>query len=119
MTTPPPAANGPSNENDDEIGPDSEVSAETVAVLRNRRRRTILTELLDEGDLTLVTLASRVATETDTPLPDVLIELHDVHLAKLTASGWIQYDSDTGDIALARPSETVEAALERARDDDP
>lgn len=106
----------PSNENDN--GGDPEVPPEVVDVLRNERRRDLVTELLDEGDLTLVTLASRVASETDTPLPDVVIELHDVHLPKLTDCGLVDYDSGNGDISFALSPETTEAALDRARDDD-
>lgn len=110
----PPASNNPTNEN----AGDPEVPPEVVNVLRNERCRALVTELLDEGSLTLVTLASRVAAETDTPLPDVVIELHDVHLPKLTGCRLIDYDSSTGDISLALPPETVETALDRAQDDD-
>lgn len=122
MSPSPPTANNPSNENDNENDNESEgtpeVPLEVVDVLRNKRRRALVTELLEEGELTLVTLASQVATETGTPLPDVVIELHDIHLPKLTDCGLVDYDSGRGDISLALAPETVEAALDRVRDDD-
>lgn len=113
----PPQASNPSNEtNNNEDHP--EVPPEVVDVLRNKRRRDLVIELLDAGDLTMVTLASRVASQTETPLSDVVIELHYVHLPKLTDCGLVDYDSGSGDIALALSPETVEAALDRVQDDE-
>lgn len=123
MTPPPQASNNPSNDNDNDDDNDNEdrpaVPAEVVDVLLNTRRRDLVIELLDESDLTLVTLASRVATQTDTPLREVVIELHDVHLPKLTDCGLVEYDSGSGDISLAMSPEIVEAALDRVQDDEP
>lgn len=124
MTPAPPASQNPSNENDtpsehaDDDGEEAPTAPkEVLEVLRNRTRRTIVKVLLGESDLTLVTLASRVAGETETPLADVVIELHDVHLPKLTDSSLVDYDPGTGDISLDLPAETVEAVLEELEDD--
>lgn len=140
MTSPPPTGHTPSNENEngnengnenenenehdapsDHGGTDDEgahsAPPEVVQVLHNETRRTLVRVLLEESELTLVTLASRVASETETPLPDVVIELHDVHLPKLTDCSLVDYDSGKGDISLALSSDTVEAVLSEFEDD--
>ena len=95
------------------------MSTEMVTALRHDRRRALLEQLLDhDGNLSLVTLASQLAAVTGTSLPDVVIELHDIHLPELTACGLLVYDSDTGAVTLAVDPAVAEAAVERARADE-
>lgn len=95
-----------------------DVSPDVVAALRHTRRREAVEHLrAEEGKLSLVTLASRLAADTDDALPDVIIELHDLHMPELTGCGLVDYDDDTGAVRLDADPEVVETALDRVRDD--
>lgn len=96
-------------------GPDA--PTDVVAALRNEQRRALVDALLEEGgDLTLVTLASKLTTGDDASLPETVIELHDVHLPELTECGVVEFDEDTGQVSLLVSRETATAALEAATD---
>lgn len=98
---------------------DGDSSPDVVAVLRHDRRREVVTLIVEAGgELSLVALASRVAAATDDTLPDVVIELHDVHLPELTGCGLVEYDDDMGAVTLADDPEEVEAVLETAANDE-
>lgn len=94
-----------------------DVPPDVVAALRHDRRRRAV-ELLRArgGELSLVRLASGLAAETDDPLPDVVIELHDLHLPDLTDCGLVEYDADTGAVSLVASPEVVDTALARVRE---
>lgn len=93
---------------------DVDVPSEVTATLKHGRRREVFRRLSEaDGELSLVALANRVAATTDDTLPDVVIELHDVHLPVLIDCGLVEYDDDTGTVTLAHDSGDVETVLER------
>lgn len=86
---------------------------DAAAALRHDRRREIVAHLVAAGgEASLVRLASEIAEATGEPLPDVVVELHDVHVPELTGSGLVEYDEDTGAMSLARDPAAVEALLD-------
>ncbi|MFC6989609.1 hypothetical protein ACFQJD_14495 [Haloplanus sp. GCM10025708] len=94
-----------------------DVSPEITAALQHTRRSAVAEKLLEhDGELSLVTLASRLAAERDEKLPNVVVEFHNVHLPELVDCGLVEYDSDTGVVRLVADSDVVEAALADVRD---
>lgn len=101
-------------------GDDEDVPSEMVAALGHTRRRAVV-ELLHSagGTLSLARLASRLAADSEDMLPDVVIELHDLHLPELSHCGLVEYEDDTGMVTLDANRDVVEAALAHLQEEDP
>jgi hypothetical protein len=90
----------------------SNAPASVVATLRNERRRDVVAALLDAGsELSLVTLADQLSDAAETPLPVMVVELHDVHLPALASCDAVAFDDESGFVTLLLPPETTAAAL--------
>ncbi|WP_436932721.1 DUF7344 domain-containing protein [Halosimplex halobium] len=114
-----PATDG--GETDDPVtGDDTEgdrLPASAVADLRaSERRRRVLAELAERGEVPVSDLASHVvAAERDEPadaVPDEAVDgarrdLFQEHLPKLTATGVVRYDSLVGTVELATADSRV------------
>lgn len=100
-------------------GDDGGVPSQMVAELRHGRRRQAVETLIDQsGQLSLVALASELAADSDDTLPDVVVELHDVHLPAMQDCGLVAYDADTGAVTCDAAVDVIETALDRAADAD-
>lgn len=101
-------------------GGDGDVPSDVVAALEHSRRRAVV-ELLHSagGELSLVRLASRLAADRGDTLPDVVVELHDLHLPKLVRCGLVEYDDETGTVTLGADRDVVAAALAHVEDEEP
>ncbi len=94
---------------------------EIFHLLANRRRRIILSYLMEQPDpIHINELTNHVAgRETEKQPNDNLSEtaaaistnLHHVHLPKLTAARLVEYEQDTEKVRLEHPPEPVEEIL--------
>jgi hypothetical protein len=103
----------------DEDGPSRD---EVFTALSNRRRRNVITYLKEAGDDARVRdIAEHLAAwENDLEIPEVTYKqrkrvytaLHQSHLPKLAASGFIDYESDRGIVSLTEESRQLDVYLE-------
>ncbi|PHQ46892.1 hypothetical protein DJ68_04825 [Halorubrum sp. C3] len=114
---------GESTSGDDEPSRD-----EVFTALSNRRRRNVITYLKRAGDDARVRdIAEQLAAwENDLEIPEVTYKqrkrvytaLHQSHLPKLAASGFIEYESDRGLVSLTDESRQLEVYLEIVSDNE-
>lgn len=94
---------------------------ELFDVLSDRRRRYALYHLDDEGgastrEAIVDSVVDRETAEGDRPNRErVLAELHHVHLPRLHDAGFVDYDRESGGIALERRFDRVERFVDLAR----
>lgn len=98
---------------------------ETLGLLSNRERRTLLAYLREEGDRTLTfdevvdhlvaQRSERIGEQTDRD--HVARSLHHVHVPKLAEAGVVEYDTQDRTIRY-RPDSRLETWLERIRAED-
>ncbi len=103
----------------DEDGPSRD---EVFTALSNRRRRNVITYLREAGDDARVRdIAEQLAAwENDLEIPEltykqrkrVYTALHQSHLPKLAASGFIEYEPDRGIVSLTEESRQLDVYLE-------
>nr|WP_192813802.1 MULTISPECIES: hypothetical protein [Halorubrum] len=109
----------------DEEGPSRD---EIFTALSNRRRRNVITYLKRNGDGARVRdIAEQLAAwENDRGINEVTYKqrkrvytaLHQSHLPKLAASGFIEYESDRGTVSLTAESRKLEVYLEVVSDNE-
>ncbi|SDG02597.1 hypothetical protein SAMN04488067_1137 [Halorubrum xinjiangense] len=95
---------------------------EVFTALSNRRRRNVITYLKEHGDDARVRdIAEQLAAwENDLDVNEVTYKqrkrvytaLHQSHLPKLAASGFIDYESDRGIVSLTEESRRLDVYLE-------
>ncbi|EMA70907.1 DUF7344 domain-containing protein [Halorubrum distributum] len=110
---------------DDEERPSRD---EIFTALSNRRRRNVIKYLKRAGDDARVRdIAEQLAAwENDLEIPEVTYKqrkrvytaLHQSHLPKLAASGFIEYESDRGLVSLTDESRQLEVYLEIVSDNE-
>ncbi|MEZ3145325.1 hypothetical protein [Halobaculum sp. MBLA0143] len=103
---------------------------EAFGLLKNGRRRAVLSALADTPETTLSELAERIAAEENDTEPTLLtsaqrkrvyISLYQNHLPKLADEGVIDYDRSRGDVVRRPPADRLIAFLDglEGRDTDP
>jgi DNA-binding transcriptional ArsR family regulator len=105
-----------------DTGTDAEFSADLVFdLLSSQRRRMVLYYLeLADGPVTVKEISEEIASlENDVPVSElsrqqqkrVYVSLYQSHLPKLSEAGVIEYDRDTGMMALANGASRIDAYL--------
>jgi DNA-binding transcriptional ArsR family regulator len=94
-------------------------------ILSSARRRYVLYLLRTEGEMELTELAEHVAAwENDTTIEEltkqqrkrVYVSLYQTHVPKLADAGLVDYDQDSGEVALAASAPNIDRYL--ATDDE-
>ncbi|MEZ3117164.1 hypothetical protein RYH80_14710 [Halobaculum sp. MBLA0147] len=95
---------------------------EVFTLLKNRRRRAVLSLLSDVPETTLSDLADEIAADENDTTPDrlsssqrkrVYISLYQNHLPKLADAGVIEYDRNRGDIRRLPTADRLQRYLDR------
>lgn len=109
---------------------DQTLSQDTVfELLSSPRRRYVLYLLREAGEpVELTTLAEQVAAwENETDIDDiteqerkrVYVSLYQTHIPRLDDAGIVEYDKETGMVALAAEATGIDAYLDSSNDDVP